>query len=153
MVFLLISISLNITKSINMRKFKAILLLSFASLFLLMSCKKIDTPSDEAKALFGEWMYKFDSGGFSGSGGSNRFPSNCTVKFTEKGEFFMYEDGKKKDKKRFKIEMKPSISAAQSELAIVYSKGNYDIFRINGNQLILSDNHVDGFTYFFIRKN
>lgn len=130
----------------------SLIVLTAMSFLLVTSCRKIDTPNEEAKALFGEWEFQGDTGGFSGSGGSNRFNQNTTIKFTEKGAFFIYENGKKKDKKKFKIEMKESISSAQSELAIVYSSNNYEIFRIINETLILSDNIYDGYSYSFIRK-
>ena len=88
---------------------KGIIKSSFIVAFILVSfisCKKISAPNEDAKKIFGEWDYKSNSGGFSGSGGSNRFGNDCWVEITDKGCFIVYEGNNKTSKKKFKIEMK-----------------------------------------------
>jgi len=56
----------------------SILFFIIPSLLIMFGCKKMATPMEESKALFGSWQYKSNSGGFSGAGGSTLFSAeNC----------------------------------------------------------------------------
>ena len=116
-----------------------------------VGCKKISTPNEESKRLFGSWRYDLSIGGYSGVGGSNRFSADSWVEFTEKGFFKTYAGSKKKDQKRFKLEMKKSIYDVNERPALVYRSG-YETFQISNDTLYLSDEAYDGYTYRFIRK-
>lgn len=115
------------------------------------SCKKIATPNDESKKIFGKWDYLSNSGGFSGSGGSTRFCNECWVDITEKGYFIVYEGKDKKSKTKFTIQMKESIYDVNSRAALVYKNGDYETFQFSGDTLYLSDENYDGYTYRFVR--
>lgn len=75
-------------------KYRQITFIIF-TLLISLRCEKISTPDDEAKAIFGEWEYSHDTGGFSGAGGSNMFKDNNWIEFTEKGVYKIYEGGQK----------------------------------------------------------
>lgn len=127
-------------------------ILATAALLMITGCKKITTPNDGAKAIFGEWQFKSNSGGFSGTGGSTRFSSNNWVKFTEKGNFYVYDGVKKISRTRFKIDMKESIHDAELRSALVYKFSGYETFQIINDTLYISDETYDGYTFQFIRK-
>lgn len=116
------------------------------------SCKKISAPNEDTKKIFGEWDYKSNSVGFSGSGGSNRFANDCWVEITEKGFFIVYEESKKISKKKFKIELKESIYDTNQRPALVYNNGGYETYQIFGDTLLLSDEAYDGYSYCFVKK-
>jgi len=126
------------------------LFLSF--LFLFSACKKIDVPNEDARKIFGSWEYKSNSGGFSGSGGSNKYSVGQWLEFTDKGVLKVYKGSKKISKLRFKIEVQEGVFNSSVKNSIVYDKGGYDIFQVNNNQLILGDDYADGFIYIFERK-
>ena len=118
----------------------------------MLSCKKISTPNEESRELFGSWEYKYDSGGFSGAGGSTKYNSDSWVEFTERGFFKVYEGSDKKTQKRYRIKMRESIYSSDKRQAIVYLYEDYEIFMIEDDKLYISDNHYDGYTYVFTRK-
>ncbi|MDX1350567.1 MAG: hypothetical protein R3279_09980 [Putridiphycobacter sp.] len=126
--------------------------LIFFTLFILIttvSCKKIDTPDAEAKAIFGQWQYNFDSGGFSGGGGSNLFDENSWIEFTEKGYYKVYKGSSKKEKARFTIIKNETGSFKY----IVWVKGHSSYkYIVDGNKLLLAEDAADGFIYAFTRK-
>ena len=126
--------------------------LIFFTLFILsttVSCKKIDTPDAEAKAIFGQWQYNFDSGGFSGGGGSNLFDENSWIEFTEKGYYKVYKGSSKKEKARFTIIKNETGSFKY----LVWIKGHSSYKDIvDGNKLLLAEDLADGFIYAFTRK-
>lgn len=137
----------NIMKSIiKSLSVVALILVSFTS------CKKISAPNEDAKKIFGEWDYKSNSGGFSGSGGSTRFGNDCWVEITDKGSFTVYEGNSKTSKKKFKIEMKESIYDANQRPALVYKNNGYETYQIFGDTLLISDETYDGYSYCFVRK-
>ena len=119
---------------------------------VLLSCQKISTPNEDSKRIFGSWNYKWNSGGFSGGGGSTRFSTDSWVEFTEKGFFRIYSGSKKESQKRFKLEMKKSIYTGKETPALVYKGGHHDSYQITNDTLYLSDEAYDGYTYCFIRK-
>ena len=119
---------------------------------VLLSCQKITTPNEESKKIFGSWSYKWNSGGFTGGGGSVRFSDDSWVEITEKGCFRVYAGSKKKSQLRFKLEMKKSIYTGKETPALVYKGGDYETYRISNDTLYLSDERYDGYTYCFIRK-
>ena len=127
----------------------------FSILLLFMAsfgCQKISIPNEEAAKIFGKWDYKGNTGGYSGSGGSTRFCSECWVEFTEKGYFNVYDGNKKISKEKFKIEKRNSISGATEKLALVYKNGTYETFQFNGENLLISEEVYDGYMYSFTRK-
>ena len=59
----------------------------------MFGCKKISTPDEDSKLIFGQWAYSYNSGGISGGGGSTTFKDDSWVEFSEKGVaavFFFY---------------------------------------------------------------
>ncbi len=115
-------------------------------------CKKISTPNEDSKKIFGSWYYDINFGGYSGSGVSTRFNTESWVEFTEKGFFKIYVGSKKESQKRFKIEMKESIYDINQRPALVYNNGNYETYQISNDTLYLSDEAYDGYTYRFVKK-
>lgn len=128
--------------------------LMIAAIILASSigCKKISTPNEDAKKIFGSWTYDLNSGGFSGAGGSTRFSNDNWIEITDKGYFKIYEGSKKKSQKRFKIEMKESIYDANQRPALVYNNGDYESYQIFNDTLYISDEAYDGYTYRFVKK-
>jgi hypothetical protein len=132
---------------------KVIKLLFIGAIFINMSgCKKISTPNEESKKIFGKWNYEHNTGGWSGSGGSNRFCDDCWIEITEKGCFTVYEGDDKISKTKFTIEMIESIYDGSQRPALVYKDGFRDSYQVNGDNLTLSDETYDGYTYQFIKK-
>ncbi|MEY3592661.1 MAG: hypothetical protein RLZZ38_1638, partial [Bacteroidota bacterium] len=50
---------------------------------------------------------------------------------------------------KFKIEMKESIYSLDLSPALVYTNGDYEVYQVVGNELFISDNHYDGYSYCF----
>jgi hypothetical protein len=123
--------------------------LAISALLLLTNCKKIEAPNAEAAKIFGQWTYKYNTGGFSGAGGSTRFTDGSTVEFTENGHFNVYEGSSAVSSMKFKIEMKESIYSLDLSPALVYTNGDYEVYQVVGNELFISDNHYDGYSYCF----
>jgi len=121
-------------------------------MLLFAACKKISTPNDESKKLFGSWSYSHDTGGFTGSGGSTKYNEDSWIEFTERGYFKVYEGSEKESQKRYRIKMKESIYSKEKRQAIVYLNGDYEIFKVEDDKLFISDNHYDGYSYTFSRK-
>jgi len=119
---------------------------------ILASCKKITTPTDESKKLFGSWTYDGNTGGFTGAGGSNRFSVDAWVEFTENGSFNVFVGSVKQSSKNFTLELKESIYDVNPRTALVYDNGEYETYQISNDTLYLSDEMFDGYTYRFIRK-
>jgi hypothetical protein len=119
---------------------------------ILASCKKITTPTDESKKLFGSWTYDSNTGGLMGAGGSNRFSVDSSVEFTESGIFKVYVGSVQQSQKNFTIELKESIYDVSPREALVYDNGDYETFQIFNDTLYLSDEMYDGYTYRFIRN-
>lgn len=117
-----------------------------------IGCRKISTPNEDSKKIFGSWSYDNNSGGFSGTGGSTRFSNGSWIEITEKGYYKIYESSKKKSQKRFKIEMKESIYDANQRPALVYKNGDYESYQIFNDTLFISDEAYDGYTYRFVKK-
>lgn len=128
------------------------LFLLFVLGLLFLSCKKIETPNEDARELFGEWEYLGNTGGFSGTGGSNRFPTDCWIEFTETGNFKVYEGSKKISSTRFTLHMKKSIYSDDYRPAIITKNGKFETFQIQDGKLYISDETYDGYTYYFERK-
>jgi hypothetical protein len=124
-------------------------IIAFCFLSLLSNCKKIDVPNAEAAKIFGHWTYKYNSGGFSGVGGSTRFADGSKVEFTEKGYFNVYLGSSTVSSEKFKIEMKESIYSLDLSPALVYTNGAYEVYQVDGDELVIADNHFDGFSYYF----
>ncbi|MFM8596725.1 MAG: hypothetical protein ACKOBN_06500 [Flavobacteriales bacterium] len=124
-------------------------IVTIGSLLILSNCKKIEAPNAEAAKIFGKWKYISNSGGFSGAGGSTRFPEGSTVEFTENGHFKVYEGSSELSSVKFKIEMKESIYSLDLSPALVYTNGDYEVYQVLGQELFISDNHYDGYTYVF----
>ncbi len=118
---------------------------------IILGCKKVTFPDGASKEIIGSWEYQWNSGGFSGGGGSNLYNDNYWVEFTDKGYFIVYNGSKKESKKRFKIEMKESIYDNELRSAIVYRNG-YETYEINNDILTISDEHYDGYSYVFKKK-
>lgn len=135
-----------------MKQFLIIFLSAALLAMTLQSCKKISTPNEESRELFGSWEYEYDSGGFSGAGGSTRYNSDSWIEFTERGFFKVYAGSDKESQKRYRIKMKESIYSSEEKPAIVYLNGDYEMFTIEDDKLYISDNHYDGYTYTFTRK-
>ena len=122
------------------------------SLIIVIGCKKISTPNEASKAIFGSWTYVSNSGGYSGSGGSTRFNSGSWVEITDNGWFITHENSGKKSKKRYKIELRESIHASYELPAIVQQSKKYDTYLINNDSLYLLDEAYDGYSYLFVKK-
>ncbi len=127
----------------------------FTILFIVLvtvSCKKINTPTVDSKKLFGTWIYKYSSGGFSG-GTTKVHPENTKFKFTEKGILYVYIDNKKFSKNKYTIELKKTITSTQLHQAIVYSDNSYQTFLfLDENNLLINDEFYDGYNHHFVRE-
>lgn len=120
-------------------------------LMVILGCKKVTFPDGASKEIIGSWEYQYNTGGFSGSGGSNKYKDDNWVEFTDKGYFIVYTGSKKESKKRFKIEMRESIYDLDLRPALVYKIG-YETYQIDNNVLYISDEAYDGYTYVFKKK-
>lgn len=123
--------------------------LAISALLLLTNCRKIEAPNAEAAKIFGQWTYKYNTGGFSGAGGSTRFAEGSTVAFTENGHFNVYLGSNVVSSRNFSLEMKPSIFSQDPRPALVYTNGDYEVYEVNGDELVISENYYDGFSYVF----
>lgn len=121
-------------------------------LILATGCKKIATPNEDSKQLFGKWQYLYDSAGFTDPAEGSRFSPDNWVEFTERGKYTVYNGVEKVHKKRFTIEMKMTSYSGHSIPAIVYKKGGYDTFKIKGDTLYLGEEAYDGYNYIFVKK-
>jgi hypothetical protein len=119
-------------------------------MLLLVACKKIETPDEASKEVFGEWKYKFNSGGFNGSGGSTLYNSNSWLEISDKGVFKVYEGSKKVRKLRFKIETNNGTANYKLNFNSL-TQMDY-AFLIGDNQLILIETVSDGYVYVFDKK-
>lgn len=126
------------------------ILLSF--LFLSAGCKKITTPNEDAKKLFGEWQYLHDYGEFEVPSKGSRFSTDNWVEYTERGKYTVHNGGKTVRKKRFTIEMKMTAYNGNSKKAIVYKDGGYDTFQVSNDTLFLGEAGYDGYNYVFVKK-
>lgn len=129
-------------------KFSLIALFFFT---ISTACKKIATPNDESKLLFGSWNYRGNTGGISGTGGSTRFNVDAWLDFSDKGRLTEYIKSKKESKKRYTIELKESIYSSEKRNALVYEDGSFETFTINADTLWISDENYDGYTYKFVK--
>lgn len=132
-----------------MKKGIKVLFIIFTLLIISAGCKKIATPNENAKKLFGEWKYLYDSGGFTDEG--SRFTPDNSVEYTERGKYTLYKGIEKVIKDRFTIEMKGT-TYGDPKIAIVYKNGGYDTFQVNNDTLYLSEAGYDGYNYVFIKK-
>ena len=123
--------------------------LAISALLLLTNCKKIEAPNAEAAKIFGKWAYKGNSGGFSGAGGSTRFAEGSVAEFTNSGHFNVFLGSNVVSSRNFSLEMKPSIFSQDPRPALVYTNGDYEVYEVNGDQLVISDNFYDGYSYVF----
>jgi hypothetical protein len=126
------------------------ILFTILILIAVVGCKKIDIPDEEAKAIFGKWQFNFDSGGFSGAGGSNLFDESNWIEFTEKGFYRVYEGEKTQEKARFTVSENDE-GSFKYKVLITKGQGNY-LYIVNGESLLLSEDASDGFSYSFTRK-
>jgi hypothetical protein len=132
-----------------------ILKLFFISAIIIASsgCKKISTPNDDSKKIFGKWDYQSNTGGFSGAGGSTKYCDDCWIEVTERGRFIIYDGNDKKiSKSKFTIKMVESIYDHEHHPAIVYESGWSESYEVNDDALILSEEAYDGFSYVFIKR-
>ena len=133
-----------------MKTRSSILFFLIPAVLLIFGCKKISTPDEDSKLIFGQWEYSSDSGGFSGGGGSTTFKDDSWVEFSEKGVYKVYEGSKKVQRLRFKIE--PNDGYAKYKINFS-SSGILDYsYVIEDNKLILRETVSDGFSYVFIKK-
>ena len=128
----------------------SIFTLFLSTIVLLVACKKIATPDENSKLIFGEWRYISNSGGFSGGGGSTKFNSNSWISFNEKGIYKAFDGTKKVEKHRFKIETSDDFLKYRINFNGINSL-DY-AYAINGDSLYLNEAVNDGFSFLFIRK-
>lgn len=133
------------------RSIKA-LFFTIAILLLTTGCKKLLTPNEDSKMLFGQWQYKFSYGGYFGIGDGTRFSSNNWVEFTDKGKFIVYNGSKKVRKRHFTIEMNGEDYEGNPRAAIVYKNGKILSFEINNDTLSIEEGGNDTFSYVFVKK-
>lgn len=134
-----------------MKNHHILLLIPFI-LIWTTACRKIDTPNEESKKVFGSWSFINDSGGFSGAGGSNRFQNNDWIEIKKKGCLVVHRNDEVERKKKFKIKMKESIHDAEKRSSLVFKKNQYNTYQVYGDTLILSDEMYDGYSYVFMKK-
>ncbi|MBU3658658.1 MAG: hypothetical protein FGM14_02210 [Flavobacteriales bacterium] len=128
----------------------SIIFLLFTSVYLIIGCKKISTPDEESKLIFGQWQYLYNSGGFSGVGGSKTFKDDSRVEFSEKGVYKVYEGNKNVKRFRFKIESNDGYAKYKINF-ISLGKLDYN-YVIEDNKLILIEDITDGYLYVFEKK-
>ena len=121
-------------------------------LVLFSSCKKIETPNEQSKLLFGAWKYISSSGGFSGGGVSEIGFVDKGVEFTNKGQRFDYNNGKKEEGNNYSFETKKSIFSGQDEVMISYKNSFSQSFKISNDTLYLSDEVNDGYNYIYLKR-
>lgn len=78
-----------------MKTRSSILFFLIPAVLFIFGCKKISTPDEDSKLIFGQWEYSYDSGGISGGGGSTTFKDDSWVEFSEKGVYEVHEGSKK----------------------------------------------------------
>lgn len=129
---------------------KVLFIISF---FLLVAgCKKIATPTDGSKELFGKWQYLHDSAGFTDPEEGSRFFTNNSVEYTERGKYTVYKGVEKVIKDRYTIQMKMTNYNGESRTAIVYKSGGYDTFKVSNDTLYIGEEGYDGYNYVFVKK-
>lgn len=137
-------------KQYIMKTRSSILFFLIPAVLLIFGCKKISTPDEDSKLIFGQWEYSFDSGGLSGGGGSTTFKDDSWVEYSEKGVYEVHEGSKKVERLRFKIEPNDRFPKYKINFS---SSGVLDYYyTIEGNKLTLNETGADGFSYVFIRK-
>lgn len=135
-----------------MKKIITLIVLCCAIAIQFISCAKIKVPNEDARKIFGKWEYLYASGGFSGTGNSSRFNTNQWVEFTDRGFFTTYEGNQKIERIRFKLELKETVHSSSQLPALVYSKKNYETFRVSGDTLVIHEEGYDAYSYVFVRK-
>ena len=129
----------------------SILFLLIAFVLGLTGCRKISTPDEASREIFGKWEYKSDSGGFSGDGGSSTFKENSWVEFSEKGVYKIYEGSKRVKRLDYKIESNEGFAKYKIDF-VRPGTGDYS-FLIEDNTLYLVELNVsDGYMYAFTKK-
>ena len=126
----------------------------FALILLFSSCKKIDTPNEQSKLLFGEWKYVSSSGGFDGNQADENFDYSSTVEFTERGKFRLNFANNSLMKGRYKIQLKDNPLSGTTETIIVYSRRQYNqFFQISNDTLYLLDDgdELNTYNYIFVK--
>src|SRR5690606_20895785 len=99
------------------------------------------------KEIFGKWQFIYNTGGFFGGGGSNRFPENCWVKFSRTGNFNVFEGSKLISTTRFMLTMKKNYNDEYIPAIITNIElGRYETYRIEGDRLYLREQGSDSFT-------
>ena len=130
----------------------------------LTNCRKdVILPNPEFKKLFGQWEWVMTSGGI---GGSTTTPSttghNVQIEFKENGIYKSFEDGKRKDKMKFKFYEGSTLPNGSKEMRVKLE----DIRFLNkdyafmdkliefGSQdtLYLNDTFADGYCSVYIKK-
>lgn len=135
------------SKTNSMKKNLAILL---TSIFIFSSsCKKIDTPDEASKAVFGEWQFRSDSGGWAGSGGSSLTEENW-IDISEKGIFKMYKGSKKIEKSHFTLETHTGFY--NYKLVFKERSPRSMTYKVDADTLWLSEEVADGYSYKYVRK-
>jgi hypothetical protein len=143
-------LTLRIKRQQVMKVNKLLIGFFFILLIVITGCKKIETPDEDSKQIFGEWNYSYNSGGFSGAGGSTLYNSNSWLEISDKGVFKVYQGSKKVRRLRFKIETNDGTAKYKLNF---YSLNQLDYaYLIEDNQLILIETVSDGFIYVFERK-
>lgn len=123
------------------------------SLILIISCTKANAPDEMSRQIFGKWNYAGSSGGISGGGDQQTYKKDSWVEFKNNGAFLYFEGDKVIKKKHFKFTKGVSIMDHKERTLIKFTKDALDYsFVIKDNQLFLSQEAYDGFSYMFIRK-
>ena len=118
---------------------------------LAVGCKKISTPNDASKELFGKWQYVSSSGGINGDGNQS-LSSDFWIEYTEKGVYKTHVGSERTSKTDFTIEMKESIYSTELQTGIVYENNDYVTFEIVNDILTIWDQKYDGYSYQYVKK-
>lgn len=128
-------------------------ILLYAMLFctLATACHPEDAPLPVDDALTGTWQWLSSSGGIAGT---THTPQNThkeiTIIITPAKQFITYENGKKIRESGYTISRSKSIYTGE-EADILESDFMRWSFKVQNNQLYLSDEYADGYSHEYKR--
>jgi hypothetical protein len=104
------------------------------------------------KRLYGQWKFHASSGGFSGKGPGWPANAKICVEFKRNGSYRFFENGKTKQKDKFKLVERKTVFGAELLPVIDFANNLDQTYEIKGDTLYLRDAVADGYSYQFLRK-
>jgi len=137
-----------------MRYLKYLFLLFFAG-STLPACQKEGISLETSDSLVGNWQWVSSNGGITGQDHQTPASTKTTVylQFTSDNQFFRYQDGVKTEETTYILQQGKSIydPSGQSNIMIINGTGTRYSYRLENNELYLSDECNDCYTHHYVR--